>query len=59
MAALQEIPKLDTAIEPAMNSWSTPPAGILLLIKASDESPDIGTEYYLLIDNNGNRLLIQ
>lgn len=49
----EEIPSLDTAIEPEMNSWSTPPIGILLLI---EEAPP--TDYYLLIDDAGNRLLI-
>ena len=53
MADLQEIPTLDTAIKPVMNSWSTPPAGILLLIE--EGPPD---DFYLLIDDEGNRLLI-
>lgn len=54
MAELQEIPSLDTAIKPQMNSWSTPPDGILLLIE--EGPPD---DFYLLIDDTGNRLLIQ
>jgi hypothetical protein len=52
MADLQEIPSLDVEIKPQMNSWSTPPAGILLVI---EEGPP---DFYLLIDDNGNRLLI-
>lgn len=52
MADLKIIPSLDTAIKPEMNSWTAPPAGILLLI---EEGPP---DYYLLIDDNGNRLLI-
>lgn len=52
MADLKVIPSLDTAIKPDMNSWSSPPLGILLLI---EEGPP---DYYLLIDDNGNRLLI-
>jgi hypothetical protein len=50
-AELKQIYDIDTVIEPAMNSWSTPPAGIELLIQ---EAPD----YSLLIDNT-NKLLIQ
>jgi hypothetical protein len=53
MPTLQEIPTLDIAITPDMNSWSTPPAGILLLIE--EEPP---TNFYLLIDDDGHRLLI-
>jgi len=52
MPTLQEIPTLDIAIEPTMNSWSTPPAGIRLLI---EEGPP---DFYLLIDDDGHRLLI-
>lgn len=52
MADLKIIPSLDTAIKPEMNSWSSLPAGILLLI---EEGPP---DYYLLIDDDGNRLLI-
>lgn len=52
MPERQEIPSLDGEISPEMNSWSTPPAGILLLI---EESPD----HYLLIDDSGHRLLIE
>jgi len=54
MPSLQAIPTLDTAIKPSMNSWSTPPAGILLLIE--EGPPD---DFYLSIDDAGNRLLIQ
>jgi hypothetical protein len=50
-ATLKEIYDIDTAIKPAMNSWSTPPDGFELLI---EESP----EYSLLIDDT-NKLLIQ
>jgi len=39
-------------IPPDQGSWTSTPAGILLLIE------DSGSEYYLLIDNIGNRLLI-
>jgi hypothetical protein len=39
-------------ISPDQGSWTAAPAGILLLIE------DSGSEYYLLIDDNGNRLLI-
>jgi hypothetical protein len=53
MPDLQEIPTLDIAIKPSMNSWSTPPAGFLLLIE--EGPPD---DFYLSIDNDGNRLLI-
>lgn len=53
MPTLQEIPTLDTAIKPQMNSWSTPPLGILLLIE--EGPPD---DFYLAIDDDGNRLLI-
>jgi hypothetical protein len=53
MTDLQEIPTLDIAIKPLMNSWSTPPLGILLLIE--EGPPD---DYYLSIDDAGNRLLI-
>ena len=53
MPTLQEIPTLDIAIKPSMNSWSTPPAGILLLIE--EGPPD---DFYLAIDNDGHRLLI-
>jgi hypothetical protein len=58
-ADLKEIYDIDTAIKPVMNSWSTPPAGLFLLIKNTTESPDTGSEYYLLIDDHGNRLLIE
>lgn len=54
MANLQEIPSLDTDIEPEMNSWSTPPAGVFLLIEDG-----VSTDYFLLIDDSGNRLLIE
>jgi hypothetical protein len=64
MPSLQEIPTLDTAIKPSMNSWSTPPAGVLLLIQ--EGVPPIGNlivgppdDFYLSIDDAGNRLLIQ
>jgi hypothetical protein len=50
---LKEIYDIDTAIKPSMNSWSTPPAGILLLIE--EGPPD---DFYLSIDDAGNRLLI-
>ena len=39
-------------------SWTSSPARFFLQIKATDESPDLGTEYYLLIDAT-NRLLIE
>lgn len=52
MAELQEIPSLDTAIKPEMNSWRSDPLGLLLLI---EESPD----HYLLIEDDGDRLLIE
>lgn len=48
----KEIFSIDDEEQPEMNSWSTPPAGIELLIQ---ESPD----YCLLIDDRGNKLLIQ
>jgi hypothetical protein len=51
-ATLKEIYDIDTEIKPAMNSWSTPPAGFELLIQ---ESPN----HSLLIDDSGNVLLIQ
>jgi hypothetical protein len=54
MPDLQEIPTLDIAIKPSMNSWLTPPAGVLLLIE--EGPPD---DFYLLIDDAGNRLLIR
>jgi hypothetical protein len=50
-ATLKEIYDIDTQVEPAMNSWSTAPAGIELLIQ---EAPD----FSLLIDDT-NKLLIQ
>jgi hypothetical protein len=53
MPTLQEISTLDIAIKPAMNSWSTPPAGLLLLIE--EGPPD---DFYLAIDDAGHRLLI-
>jgi hypothetical protein len=40
-------------------SWSSLPLGLLLLIKDTSESPNAGSEYYLLVDDNGNRLLIE
>jgi hypothetical protein len=40
-------------------SWTSRPVGLFVLIKDTDESPDTGTEYYLLIDDIGNRLLIE
>lgn len=52
MPDLQEIPTLDTEINPEMNSWSSLPQGYFLLI---EESPDYG----VLIDDEGNRLLIE
>lgn len=52
MATLQEIPSLDTAIKPVMDSWSSLPDGFELLI---EESPD----HSLLIDDSGNVLIIQ
>jgi hypothetical protein len=54
MPDLQAIPTLDTAIKPSMISWSTPPTGVLLLIE--EGPPD---DFYLSIDDDGNRLLIQ
>jgi hypothetical protein len=44
---------MDVDISNDMSSWISPPAGFLLLIE--EGSPD----YYLLIDDNGNRLLIE
>lgn len=52
MADLQTIPTVDTDISPEMNSWSSPPAGYELLIQ--DPTP-----YSLLIDDSGNKLLIE
>lgn len=51
MPDLQEIPSLDIELSPDMNSWIGSPEGFKLLI---EESPD----HYLLIDDEGNRLLI-
>jgi hypothetical protein len=53
MPTLQEVPTLDISISPPMNSWSSPPAGFLLLI---EEAPP--TDFFLLIDDEGHRLLI-
>jgi hypothetical protein len=53
MPDLQVIPTIDTALFPDMNSWSSPPAGYLLLIE--EGPPD---DFYLSIDDSGNRLLI-
>lgn len=55
--ALQEIPTLDTAIKPDMNSWSSPPLGLLLLIEEGPV-PGPSDDFYLLIDDAGNRLLV-
>jgi hypothetical protein len=52
MAELKEIYTRDTDLGNDQNSWSAIPTGFLLLI---DDSPD----YYLLIDDNGNKLLIE
>lgn len=52
MPDLKQIPVLDTAIKPEQNAWSSLPAGFLLLI---EEGPD----RYLLIDDEGNRLLVE
>jgi hypothetical protein len=46
-------------ITPDQGSWTSAPAGIFLLIKDTSESPNSGSEYYLLIDDSGNRLLIE
>jgi hypothetical protein len=46
------LPSLDTDLEADHNSWSSPPDGYALLIQ---ESPD----HVLLLDNEGNRLLVQ
>lgn len=58
MAELQEIPSLDILLRPQVegaldNSWSSPPLGFLLLI---EEAPP--TDFFLSIDDSGNRLLI-
>jgi hypothetical protein len=47
----EEIPSLDIQVQPVMNSWSSIPAGVGLLI---EEDPD----YFLLIDDSGHKLLI-
>jgi hypothetical protein len=52
MASVKEIRSLDTTIQPAMDSWSSPPEGILLLIQ--ERPPD---DFFLLLDDSGNRLL--
>jgi hypothetical protein len=54
MADLKEIPSLDTSVKADMNSWSTPPAGIPLRIESGPPN-----NFYLLIDDAGNRLLIE
>lgn len=59
MTQLKEIYSKDTDIEADHNSWTSLPAGFLLLIKDTSESPNLGLEYYLLIDDDGNRLLIE
>jgi hypothetical protein len=53
MATLKEIPALDTAVEPSQNSWTSLPAGFLLVIE--EGTPD----YYLLIDDEDHRLLVE
>ena len=69
-AALKEIIDIDTRIKPEMNSWTSPPDGFELLIKAvGEQSIDPGTglpitavtalEFSLLIDDEDHRLLIQ
>lgn len=69
-APLKEIIQIDDSISPDMNSWTTPLDGYLLLIKAvGDVSIDPSTgspitavtasEFYLLIDDDDRRLLIQ
>jgi hypothetical protein len=55
---IQQIPSIDVAIKPEMNSWSNPPLGYLLQIKELGESPNTSSAYFLEIDDNGNRLLI-
>lgn len=52
MATLKELFSRDTDLETDYNSWSSLPAGFFLLI---EESP----EYYLLIEDDGDRLLIE
>jgi hypothetical protein len=51
MADLQTIPTIDIELSPEMDSWSSPPLGLELLIQ--DPTP-----YSLLIDDVGNKLLI-
>lgn len=52
MAELKEIYSRDTDLSNEQDSWGSLPAGFLLLI---EDSP----EYYILIDDNGNKLLIE
>ena len=52
MAVLQEIPTIDIDLSPEMDSWSSVPLGFELLIQ--EPSP-----YILLIDDSGNKLLIE
>jgi hypothetical protein len=47
------------AVANDQSSWASTPLGLFLLIKDTSESPNSGSEYYLLIDDNGNRLLIE
>jgi hypothetical protein len=51
MADLQTIPTIDIDLSPEMDSWSSLPDGYELLIQ--------DTPYSLLIDDSGNKLLIQ
>jgi hypothetical protein len=41
------------AVANDQSSWASTPLGLLLLIE------DSGADYFLLIDDNGNRLLIE
>ena len=52
MAVLQEIPTIDIDLSPEMDSWSSVPVGYELLIQ--DPTP-----YSLLIDDSGNKLIIE
>lgn len=48
---MKELPSRDIALAPEQNSYESEPLGFVLLIETSPE-------YKLLIDDNGNELVI-
>lgn len=59
MAQLKEIPSFNDALKQEMSSWDSLPLGYFLQIKNLGEAPASTSEFFLLIDDYGNCLLVE